>query len=200
MITKRTKIAIFSLLLLITGFFFYKLIEIQDRLPYIDKVEDVQLESVLTDSYQFVHDDTVKVVSFIFTNCPDICPMTMVDLGKLQSELKQMDLFEDKVSIVTITLDPEYDTNEILSRYSENFGVDANGWYILRGTVSETQKVANEFQMVYQKEDNGFVTHSTNMYLVDGGNNIRAIHEMSVGGKQVDIDGILENINRLLSE
>ncbi|QGS69226.1 hypothetical protein CV093_15590 [Oceanobacillus sp. 143] len=46
--------------------------------------------------------------------------MTMVDLTTLQEKLKENNLFGEKVNIVTITLDPEYDTKEILQSYAEN--------------------------------------------------------------------------------
>ncbi|AXI10096.1 SCO family protein [Oceanobacillus zhaokaii] len=199
MISKRTKIGLLVFIILLGIFLGYKLLEIQNRLPYIANVEAVQLESVLTDEYLF-ENETVKIVAFIFTNCPDICPMTMVDLTTLQEKLKENNLFGEKVNIVTITLDPEYDTKEILQSYAENFNVDSNGWYILRGSDSETIGVTDQFQMFYKKDENGFITHSTNMYLVDRENNIRSVHDMNIGGKQVNIAELMENINRLLNE
>ncbi|QGS69225.1 hypothetical protein CV093_15585 [Oceanobacillus sp. 143] len=54
--------------------------------------------------------------------------------------------------------------------------------------------------MFYKKDENGFITHSTNMYLVDRENNIRSVHDMNIGGKQVNIAELMENINRLLNE
>ena len=199
MITKRTKISLLVIILLLSIFLGYKLMEIEKRLPYIANVEDVPLESVLTDEYIF-DEETIKVVAFIFTNCPDICPMTMVDLTILQEELKENDLFGDKVNIVTITLDPEFDTKDILRSYAENFNVDSSGWYILRGSESETAKIADQFQMYYKKDENGFITHGTNMYLVDRENSIRSVHDMNIGGNEVNIAELMENINRLLHE
>ncbi|MEH7239233.1 SCO family protein [Bacillus sp. JJ1562] len=197
MISKRTKMWLLLFILAISSFFFYKLWDIQNRLPMITQIEDVQLESVLSEEYTF-DNNKIKIVSFIFTNCPDICPMTMVDMNRIQAILKENKLYGEQVEIVTITLDPEVDTKEVLQKYASNFNVDPKGWHILRGTVSQTKEVAAQFQMLYKKEESGFVTHSTNMYVVDQGNNIRSIHDMAVGGKQVNIDEILENINRLL--
>lgn len=199
MITKKTKMGLLVFIIVIGSFLLYKLWDIQSHLPVINKIEDVQLESALSDEYNFANDN-IKIVTFIFTNCPDICPMTMIDLTKIQSELKDRGLFGEKIDIVAITLDPEIDTIEVLEKYAGNFNVDSSGWYILRGTSAQTKTVADEFQMVYQKEENGFVTHSTNMYVVDGENNIRSIHDMAVGGKQVNIEEILENLERLLEE
>nr|WP_309101276.1 SCO family protein [Fredinandcohnia onubensis] len=197
MISSKTKMSLLVFIIAISSFFLFKLWEIQNRLPIINKVENIQLESVLNEEYT-IDNNKIKVVAFIFTNCPDICPMTMVDLNKMQAILKEDGLFGDQVEIVTITLDPEFDTKEVLQKYASNFDVDPKGWHILRGTLSQTKEVADQFQMLYKKEESGFVTHSTNMYVVDQDNNIRSIHDMAVGGKEVNIDEILENINRLL--
>ncbi|MFT4412458.1 SCO family protein [Fredinandcohnia humi] len=199
MISKKTKIGIVVFLILISSILLYKLWDIQTRLPILNKIEEVSLESALLDEYTF-DNDKVKIVAFIFTNCPDICPMTMIDLAKMQNMLKEKGWFGERVEIVAITLDPVIDTKEVLRKYANNFNVDPMGWHILRGTEVQTKEVADQFQMVFKKEENGFVTHSTNMYVVDTENNIRSIHDMAIGGKQVNIDEILENITRLLDK
>ena len=199
MMSKRTKIGLLVLIILLGTLLGYKLLEIQNQLPYIAQVEAEPFESVFTDDYQF-DNETVKIVSFIYTNCPDICPMTMVDLSALQEELKEHKLFGEKVHIVTITLDPDFDSKAILRRYAENFNVDTAGWYILRGSDTEIIDITAQFQMYYQKDENGFITHGTNMYLVDRENNIRSAHDMNIGGKQVNSEELMENINRLLDE
>jgi len=199
MISKQTKIGLLISITLLGVLLGYRLLEIQNRLPYITQVEAGPFESVLTDDYRF-DNDMIKIVAFIYTNCPDICPMTMVDLSALQEELKEHNIFGEKVHIVTITLDPDFDTKAILQRYAENFNIDATGWYILRGSNAETSDITDQFQMYFQKDDNGFITHGTNMYLVDRENNVRSAHDMNIGGKQVNSDELMENILSLLDE
>ncbi|MHA6250878.1 SCO family protein [Oceanobacillus sp. CAU 1775] len=199
MITKHTKRAILGLIVLLGAFLVIKLFEINNRLPYIAEVNANELDSVLTEEYSF-DNESIKIVAFIFTNCPDICPMTMVDLAVLQEQLKVEAMFGTDVDIVTITLDPEVDTEEVLKNYAANFSVDSTGWYILRGTKGETKEIAEQFGMYYMKDENGFVTHSTNMYLVDRENQIRATHAMNIAGKQVNTEKLMENISRLLDE
>lgn len=189
-------------MIILTGislFLIYMIWDMQQKLPVIDQVDDLQFESVLKEDYNFTN-DKLKVVAFIFTKCPDICPMTIHDLILLQNELKDEQLFGDRVQIVTITINPEFDTADVLRNYASNFAIDSSGWFILRDSESETRNVAKQFQMNYQKDENGFVTHSTKLYLVDSENNIRSIHDMNVAGKKVNIEEIMENIIRLLDE
>lgn len=198
-LSSKAKVSVVIILTTISMYLIYMLWNIQQKLPIIDQVDDIQFESVLNEDYTF-QNEKLKVVAFIYTKCPDICPMTMYDLTFLQAKLKEQQLFGDSVQIVTITLDPEFDTADVLRKYASNFPIDSSGWFIIRDSESKTKKIANQFQMNYQKDENGFVTHSTKLYLVDADNKIRSIHDMNVAGKQVNINEIMDNIRRLLDE
>ncbi len=184
----------------LSGFYLiYKVWPTNQGLPSITKVKEFTLESIYTEEYQ-INNDKIKLVAFFYMKCPDICPMTMSDLKILQNKLKDQGLFGSKVEIVAITLDPINDSKENLLQYADHFNVDQTGWYILRGSEKEIEAVARQFQMVYKKDENGFVTHGTNMYLVDTKNTIRSIHEMAIGDKNVNVEEILKNIELLLKE
>ncbi|MBE4909409.1 SCO family protein [Bacillus luteolus] len=199
MLSSKAKLSVVIILTVISMYLIYMLWNIQQRLPIIEQVDDIHFESVLNEDYTF-QNEHLKVVAFIYTKCPDICPMTMYDLTFLQAKLKDEQIFGDRVQIVTITLDPEFDTADTLRKYASNFAIDSSGWFILRDSESETKIVANQFQMNYKKDENGFVTHSTKLYLVDAENKIRSVHDMNVAGKEVNLEEIMENIERLLDE
>lgn len=199
MLSSKAKVSVAILLAGISMYLIYMLWNIQQKLPIIDQVDDIQFESVLKEDFNF-KSDKLKVVAFIYTKCPDICPMTMYDLTLLQEKLKSEQLFGNRVQIVTITLDPEFDTADVLRNYASNFAIDPRGWFILRDSETETKEMATQFQMNYQKDENGFVTHSTKLYLVDSENQIRSIHDMNVAGKQVNIEELMANINKVLEE
>jgi protein SCO1 len=157
------------------------------------------MESIDGTKYDF-REKKIKLVVFFYTNCPDICPMTLFDLEQVKEQLEARNLYEEKVEFVTITLDPEVDTQEKLMEYAQNFSVDHEGWMMLRADTYTTEKVARNFKMVYQKNESGFVTHSTTMYLVDFENRIRAYHDMAVGDKKVNIDDLVKHIEWLAKE
>ena len=58
------------------------------------------------------------VVSFIYTTCNGTCPLTTAALDRVRSALKARHLWGDRVAFVSITLDPERDTPEVLRRYA----------------------------------------------------------------------------------
>src|ERR1700722_7891965 len=70
------------------------------------------------------YDDVIKgkrlVVSFIYTSCPDICPLTTARLTQVEDQLRDQmghDLF-----FISMTVDPEHDTPAKLKEFSKAFG------------------------------------------------------------------------------
>lgn len=129
--------------------------------------------------YTFGEDtDTIKLVEFIYTNCPDICPTTTQEMNLLRNDLIKENVYGDKVQFLTITIDPYRDSPEVLRKYMENFGLENDGnWIFLTGdpanTLEEQQKikkVADTFKFQYRDPGNGFYVHSTFTYLIDENN------------------------------
>jgi protein SCO1/2 len=85
------------------------------------------------------------VVFFGYTQCPDVCPTTMVEMAKVMQALGGD---ADRVQVLFITVDPERDTAELLSKYVPAFDPRFLG---LRGDLAQTEKVARDFKVFYQK-------------------------------------------------
>jgi protein SCO1 len=71
----------------------------------------------------------VWIADFIFTRCPDACPLMSARMAQLQSEFAN----ESNLKLVSISVDPEYDTPAILARYATQFQAHADRWYFLTG-------------------------------------------------------------------
>ena len=71
------------------------------------------------------------VVAFIYTECPDICPMLTQKMVEVQDELGAN--FGAKIAFVSISLDPEHDTPEVLKDYAQFWGAKSDGWAFLTG-------------------------------------------------------------------
>lgn len=71
----------------------------------------------------------VWVADFIFTRCADECPLVSQRMARLQAAFATQAAFR----LVSITVDPEHDTPEVLSRYAANFGAEAQRWLFLTG-------------------------------------------------------------------
>lgn len=170
-----------------------------EKLPVLDNIESFELEDVHKDVYRS-NNDKVKLVSFFYTNCPDVCPLTMMDFQILQKKLKSEGLFGDSVELIAISLDPKHDTKEVIRNYAQSFDADPTGWKWLRGTENETKIIANDFQMQYKKIEGDYFTHSVSMYLLDENNQLRALYDMASPTKSVDKDKILEEIKLLTQD
>ena len=86
------------------------------------------------------------VVFFGYTQCPDVCPTT---LAALAEAMKQLGPEADRVQVLFITVDPDRDTSDLLSKYVPAFDRRFLG---LRGNADETARTAKEFKILYQKQ------------------------------------------------
>jgi protein SCO1 len=87
----------------------------------------------------------VVVVFFGYTQCPDVCPTTMIELVQVK---KMLGPDGDRVQGIFVTLDPERDTPEVLGAYAKGF--DA-GLVALRGTPEQTKTTAQHFKVFFSR-------------------------------------------------
>lgn len=108
----------------------------------------------------------VYVIEFFFTTCPSICPIMNQNLIEVEEELKGNDNF----GIASFTIDPEYDTPEVLKEYAANHGISNPNWNFLSGDREQTYKLANEGFGIFANKDEaapGGFAHSGMFALVD---------------------------------
>lgn len=143
-------------------------------------------------------DGKIRITSFIFTRCPDICPATTANMVVLQSTLQEQGLFGEDVEFVSITFDPVNDTPEVLQKYAERMGIDQRGWTLLRGEEGEVQELASQYNLSVVQLDDGLFAHSvTSLLLIDGKQQVRNIYKM---GEEMENEKILADIKILLGE
>ncbi len=109
------------------------------------------------------------VISFIFTFCRGPCPKVSMEMRELQDRLKDYDF-----NLVSLTVDPERDTPEVLKIYGKELKADFSRWKFLTGPQSEIYDLIHRsFLVPVQEEEDrdrkpGFeIIHSTNIMLVD---------------------------------
>lgn len=107
----------------------------------------------------------IALIYFGYTYCPDVCPLTMWDVKEALADLEA----KDKVRVIFISVDPERDTPEVLTRYLEPFGPEFIG---LTDDFAKVQEVMKLFGAFAEKETvNGsateyLVSHTSRLYLV----------------------------------
>ena len=113
----------------------------------------------------------VVAVTFIYTECPDICPMLTQKMVQVQDELGTD--FGKKVAFVSISLDPEHDTPEVLKDYAQFWGAKPEGWSFLTGSLDAVRDVTRRYGVFLSKKEDGSVEHSQLTTLVDADGKIR---------------------------
>ena len=111
---------------------------------------------------------TYWVADFVFTNCTTVClPMTS-NMAYLQDLIQEEDL---DVQLVSFSVDPDYDTPEVLKEYAEEYDANLDNWTFLTGYDFDTIKELSikSFKNMVQEPPEGTdqVTHGTSFFLVN---------------------------------
>ncbi|MFW2382478.1 MAG: SCO family protein [Acidimicrobiales bacterium] len=134
-------------------------------------VNEARLPEATNDGEPFAFeaegDDELLLVYFGFTNCPDVCPTTLADL-RLALDAMQQDE-RGMIDVAMITVDPNRDTDEVLTGYVRSFVPDAAA--VRTAVDSDLRVVAEAFGADYEvtTDDEGRfeVIHTGSLYAVN---------------------------------
>ncbi len=103
-------------------------------------------------------------VTFVYTRCPvaTACPMTTAKFSKLDAMLAK----ENFGHLLVVTVDPEYDTPQVLAEYAKKAGADPKRWKFLTGSPQDVARVASSFGVLYYPE-HGQMIHSQAVAVLD---------------------------------
>lgn len=136
----------------------------------------------------------VVAVTFIYATCTDTCPLLTDKMVGMQKQLGRD--FGPKVRFVSITVDPERDTPQILAQYARNHRVDPVGWAFLTGTPSEIRDVGRRYGIYAKKTDRGDVDHTFLTSIIDQ----HGILRVQYLGIRFDPEEFLRDVRSLLRE
>ncbi len=133
------------------------------------------------------------IADFIFTRCPAICPRMTSQMRRVADSLGE----GSAVKIVSISIDPEHDTTEVLARYAEQHGA-GDGWYFLTGDPEAIHTLSREGFLLgvdasptdEQAAASGAILHSNRFVLVDGKSRIRGFYDPF---DEADLDRLLRD-------
>lgn len=160
------------------------LLGLKSELPIYGKVPDFQLTER---SGQFVSLSDLKgkvwVADFIFTRCMGICPMMSSKMKLIEQKMKDFPDFRS----ISFSVDPEYDTPQVLKKYAEHFSADPERWLFLTGDKKKIFQLSEQhFHLgvgdIPESEREApeqSIQHSSKFVLVDGKGNIRGYYESS---------------------
>lgn len=107
------------------------------------------------------------VLTFIFTRCsvPTFCPRLSQNFFELQKAIQSDQALAEKVRLLSITFDPQFDTPEILKSYSHQQKADEHVWGFATGAPAEIDKLTQSFAVLVQPEG-GTISHGLATALV----------------------------------
>lgn len=112
--------------------------------------------------------DKAVVMTFIFSRCPvpSFCPAMSMNFAKLQEAMRKDPLLAGKVQLISVSIDPEYDTPEILKRYAEHFAIDTSDWSFVTGKPEDVAKLTAAFSVFIDKSVEGAMDHTLTTALI----------------------------------
>lgn len=137
----------------------------------------------------------VVALNFIYTRCPleDYCPRTVRNFAALQERFAAR-LGRDLV-LLSVTLDPEHDTPEVLGRYGRRSGATSEAWRFLTGPRATIVRAAGLFGIEFWAEE-GAITHNLETAVIGRDGRLAA----RVEGKGYTAVQLGDLIERLLGE
>jgi cytochrome oxidase Cu insertion factor (SCO1/SenC/PrrC family) len=121
----------------------------------------------------------IWIADFIYTSCTDTCPLQTSMMAKLQEEFAA----KPKFQLVSVTVDPERDTPEVLARYAARHNADAERWYFLTGQRDRIIRLIQDgFHLSVAAlptgaESTSTIPHSPRFVLIDQDARIRGYYD-----------------------
>jgi len=143
--------------------------------------------------------DKIVIVGFIFTHCPDICPLTINNMQLVQKALKGEGINE--VEFLAITFDPERDSVELLKKFASLREIDEKNFRLLTGPRNEIDSLMSVMKIVAVTGDTTmidgdasyFFTHTDRISIIDK----RGFLRKEYPGSKANIEEIVNDIIKL---
>lgn len=116
------------------------------------------------------YSDKILVLHFVYTSCPDVCPLQAQKIQEIQTMINSSPM-KEIVQFVTITTDPLIDTPDVLKTYGDNHNLDPANWTFMTVARDQaedtTRKLAEAFGHKFVKSDDGYQTHGVVTHVID---------------------------------
>jgi protein SCO1 len=185
---------------------FFSLLSIscQQEFEIIDNLSEENYSLLNQDSVQTnfpgLIKDKIGIVGYIFTNCPDICPLTTNNMRLIREKVENVQI--KNVEFVSISFDPEVDNPSVLKRFSELHNVNFNNWDFLTGNKNTIDKLLKKVGIVAFVGDSTtfddgsktyYYVHTDRIQLFDQAGRIRKNYL----GSKINIDEIVKDVQLL---
>lgn len=154
------------------------------------------LKLVDQDDKPFVIDSLrgkVVLFNFIFTSCPNICPVQTQALAEVQRKIPPQD--RHRVQFVSVSIDPEHDRPAVLRSFASRFGVDFSRWTFVTGGSKDIDQLADRLRLFAQNKERVPENHGTTLWLMDGQGRLMQRY----AGNPPEVSRLLNELNSLVT-
>jgi len=139
--------------------------------------------------------DKIYVVDFFFIHCPTICPKVKKNGLRIYEKYKN----DDRIAILSHSIDTKNDTVAALRRHAEKLGIDSKRWHLVTGEKDAIYGIADNYFSVATEDPDapGGFDHSGRLILVDKNRHVRSFCD---GTDASDVDRFMKDIDLLLAE
>jgi len=119
----------------------------------------------------------VYLVEFFYSQCPTICPVMNSNMKFIENTINNSDF-----GIISISIDPENDTPQLLKQHADRIGIKSSNWHFLIGNRDYIDRLADYFNIYVgdKDDDSESLNHSGMIALVDKNGNIRCRYKYNV--------------------
>ena len=168
----------------------------------MDPLDDVAVTLVDADSNTVVFPRDLEgaptLVGFVYTHCPDICPMTTSNMRQVWRELGE----PEDVQFVTLTFDPVRDTPATLRAYRDAYGLQDANWHFLTGEPDTVSALMNRLGIRTAIADTTTTPEGETIYFIDHTDQISLLDAegrlvFEYGGSMTPPEILVEDVNAL---
>ena len=139
----------------------------------------------------------ILIADFFFTSCSTICPLMTKNMKYVDSSLRN---FSKHISLLSFTINPDYDTPKVLRRYRSKYKISSKNWLFLRGNEKQTHQLGIEHFKVFATRDKNVIdgfAHSGAFTLVDKEGFVRGVY---LGTDKNEVDKLIKDVKLLLDK
>lgn len=133
-------------------------------------------------------------VAFIFASCSATCPLLTAKMATVQDKLGTA--FGTKIAFLSITIDPEHDTPDVLQRYANAFGANPAGWKFLTGSPAAITQIERQYGVFASSEPGRERDHTNLTSIIDPQGMLRVQYlgvRFDPGEFRHDLESLVEN-------
>lgn len=137
----------------------------------------------------------IWIADFIFTRCAGPCPILSSYMQRMQGMLSH----SPEVVLVSFSVDPEYDTPEVLAKYASTFGAEKDKWFFLTGDREVIFDIARSSLKLSVESETEIapIIHSTRFVLIDETGGLRGYYDSNEDGF---MNELISDVRILLNE